>query len=157
MKTISWTWVLSWSLAVLPGCGGHDGSGSPAILVEEAWARAMPLAPDLGGAQANSAVYILLRNDGTAADRLIGAETSVAGSAEIHESLLTGDVMRMRQVGGVEILPGERAELRPGGLHIMLLGLEKPLLAGEAFDVILRFERSGDLSTTVQVRPAGSV
>jgi copper(I)-binding protein len=144
-------------LAPFFACGGDKGSGVPMVGVEEAWARAIPLVQEEGGARINSAVYFLLRNQGTATDRMIGAETPIAVSAEIHESILVDDVMRMRRVDGVEILPGAAVELQPGSLHIMLMGLEKPLLAGEVFDLTLHFERSGDLTVAVPVRPAGGV
>ncbi len=146
--------ILTLSGFLLPACGGGGGSDAPEIEVDGGWARAMPLIEEEGGAGTNSAVYFLIRNHGGAADRLTGGNTPAAAAVEIHESRMVGDVMRMRKVHGLDLPPGGTVELKPGGLHIMLLGLTESLVEGEGIDPTLRFQRSGDLAITVPVRLA---
>jgi len=112
----------------------------------------MPLLEGEVGIGTNSAVYLRLQNRGGIADRLMGGETSFAEGLEIHESLMVDDVMRMREVDGLEVPSRGAVELKPGGTHIMLLGLTRSLLEGEQIDLTLRFQRSGDLTITVPVR-----
>jgi copper(I)-binding protein len=67
-----------------------------------------------------------------------------------------GDVMRMRPVDGVEIRAGQTVTLRPGGFHLMLIGLSQPLRQGETVPVTLRFERAGDVQVALSVQAAGA-
>jgi copper(I)-binding protein len=136
----------------LVGCGGGVGSGEPEIHVDGAWARAMPLVSGEGEAATNSAVYLLIRNEGGVGDRLLAAASEVAERVEIHESKIVNDMMVMEELEGVEILPGSSVELKPGGVHIMLLGILRPLLVGEEFELLLHFQKAGDLSIAVPVR-----
>jgi hypothetical protein len=151
MNPILRAFILSLSGFLLAACGG-GGSDSPEIEVDGGWARVMPLMQEEGGAGTNSAVYFLLRNQGGVADRLMGVETSAAGSVEIHESRMVDDVMRMRMVDGLDIQPRGAVELKPGGLHLMLLGLTKSLVEGDEIHLTLHFQRSGELVVTVPVR-----
>jgi copper(I)-binding protein len=137
-------------LLLLAGCQGSGSPGTPSIHLEGAWARAMPA----GG---NSAVYLTLENKGSGDDRLLGGEVEGVAALEIHESRMEGDVMRMRQVEAVELSPGGRVSLQPGGLHLMLLGLSRPLEVGDTLTMTLRFQLSEPLVVSVPVRsPGGS-
>ena len=144
--------ILALSGAVFLACGGCGGPDAPKIRVDESWARAMPLLEEGGGGMTNSAVYLVVQNNGDAADWLRSAETSVASRVEVHESKMVDDVMRMRRIDGLEVPPRGTVELRPGGIHLMLLGLTRPLVEGEEFDLTLNFEGSGDLTVTVPIR-----
>ncbi len=62
----------------------------------------------------------------------------------------------MRAVEGIDVPAGKRVVLAPKGTHIMLMGLAKPLVAGETFPLELRFAKAGELGVTVVVRAAGS-
>jgi len=62
----------------------------------------------------------------------------------------------MRAVEGIEVPAGKRVVLAPKGTHIMLMGLAKPLVAGESFPLELRFAKAGELGVTVIVRAAGA-
>ena len=154
MNTKPGRWVVSFLILPLLGCGGEGGGGDarPAIHLEGSWARAMPLVSGEGEAPTNSAVYFLIRNDGRLDDRLTGAASQVADGTEIHESKIVNDMMVMEEQDGLHIPAGSSVELRPGGLHIMLLGLRRPLLEGEEFELLLEFEKSGELSVVVPVR-----
>jgi hypothetical protein len=72
----------------------------------------------------------------------------------LHTVDEAGGMSKMRPVDGVSIPAGGTVQLAPKGLHLMLMGLDKPLVAGERFPLKLHFEKSGDLSVDVQVRPA---
>ncbi len=112
------------------------------LYVTGVWARPTTTDSAEANPDAVSAAYMTIENAGETAVRLVAAETPAAGLVEIHETTIgEGDVMRMRPVeDGIVIPPGEQAELRPGGYHIMLLELERDLLAWDAFSLTLRFE-----------------
>jgi copper(I)-binding protein len=143
------------ALLALLACG--RGGEGPALSVENAWARAMKVEVGEEGPLPgiNSAVYMEIRNRGRGPDRLLGGETAAAAGVELHESVLEGDVMRMRRVEGVDLPPGETVALRPGGLHIMLLDLQRSLLAGDTLVLTLRFETAPPASIRVPVRGPG--
>jgi copper(I)-binding protein len=141
------------ALALLPflfllACGEGDPPGPPEVRVEDPWARAM----SAGG---NSAVYLTLVNAGGREDLLRGAETGAAASAEIHESRMEGEVMRMREVGEIPVPAGAEVELAPGGLHIMLLDLQQSLTPGDSLELILHFRETGAVELRVPVRRLG--
>jgi copper(I)-binding protein len=146
--------MASFLTLLLLGCGGDGGGGDaqPEIHLDGSWARAMPVVSGEGEAPTNSAVYFHIRNDGRAEDRLVGASSQVADRAEIHESKIVNDMMVMEEQDGLDIPAGSFVELKPAGLHVMLLGLRRPLLVGEEFELLLEFEKSGELSIVVPVR-----
>lgn len=114
------------------------------ITIGQAYARATAPGQPAGGA------YLQLDNRGPA-DRLVSASADVSQRVELHEMKMEGDVMRMRQVEAIELPPNKRVELKPGGLHIMLIGLKAPLKAGERFPMTLRFEKAGEVKLDVAV------
>ena len=79
----------------------------------------------------------LMSSDGA---RLVGASSSVAGVVEIHEMVMEGSVMKMRAIPGLDLPPGRSVELKPGGYHVMLMDLKRPLKAGDRVPVELRIE-----------------
>lgn len=124
----------------------------PASALEIAgpWARATPPGSTL------SAAFMTLDNGDGPADRLLDASSPGAGRVEIHETRQIGDVMQMRQLEqGLEVGAGSRIEMAPGGLHLMLLDLPAPLVAGESLTLNLRFEHTGDIQITVPIRAPG--
>lgn len=118
------------------------------LVVEKAWARASVVR--------NGAAYITIRNDGDAPDRLIGVSTPVARSAGLHTVQMRDGVMRMHALEAIEIHPGEPAVLRPGGSHVMLIGLKRRLSKGGSFPLTLHFERAGRLTVTVRILGPGA-
>ena len=139
-------------LFLLAGCSASRPAG-PEISVEDPWARAVSVLTDPKAGGVNSAVYLLLRNQGREEDRLLGGETPVAEGVEVHETRTEGDVARMRRVDGVTLPPNSAVELSPGGLHIMLIGLRRTLREGDEFDLTLIFQESPDLLVSVPVGP----
>jgi copper(I)-binding protein len=93
-----------------------------------------------------------LRNTGAAADRLLAASTAVAGTVELHTVVKEGDVMRMRAVPAIDVPAGRAVTLQPGGLHVMLMNLRRPLAPGESIELSLVFEKAGRRTVTLPVR-----
>jgi copper(I)-binding protein len=98
--------------------------------VTSAWARP-------GAHSRRGAFMTLTSKDGA---RLLGAASAVAGVVEIHEMAMEGNVMRMRAVPGLELPAGRAVQLKPGGYHVMLMDLKRPLAVGEKVRVELRLE-----------------
>jgi len=119
------------------------------ITADHAWARATSASQTVGGA------FLTLTAVG-AADRLLSASSPAAASVELHETIKDGDVMRMRPVAGLNVTPGRTVELKPGGLHLMLMGLKRPLALGAKFPVTLAFEKSAPVTVIVTVAGAGA-
>lgn len=111
-----------------------------ALEITHPHARATPPnAPVSGG-------YLTIRNTGKEADRLISASADFAERAEIHEMRMDGDVMQMREIeDGLEIPAGGEVTLKPGGFHIMFIGLDGRLLDGETRPATLTFEKAGSI------------
>jgi hypothetical protein len=102
---------------------------------------------------ANSAIYMVLANGGAEADSLVAAKAGVSNAVEIHETVMEGDVMRMQQVeGGIQVPAGGQAELKPGGYHVMLIGLTQDLAVGDKFPVTLEFASGATLEVEAEVR-----
>lgn len=130
--------------------------GAPAVVAGDLtlsapWARATPPGAKAGGA------FLQIVNAGKAADRLVSASSDVAGTVEIHEMAVTDGIMRMRALDkGLAIAAGETVTLKPGGLHVMLMELKKPLVAGETIKARLTFEKAGAVDVEFPVAPVGA-
>jgi periplasmic copper chaperone A len=117
-----------------------------AIKIEQPWSRATP-----GGATAG-AVYLSIQNSSAVADRLTGASSDVAARTEVHEMTLADGVMKMREVsGGIAIPAHGSVTFKPGGYHVMLIGLKKPLKAGESVALTLDFAKAGKVAVSAPV------
>jgi len=120
------------------------------IAIGHPYARATAPGQPTGGA------FLRLENRGKAADRLLSASAEVGRSTELHSMAMEGDVMRMREVEAIEIPAGRHVELKPGGLHVMLMGLKGPLKEGDKFPLRLKFEKAGEVTVTVNVEGVGA-
>lgn len=121
------------------------------IRVLDPWTRAT------AAAGANAAGFVTITNDGTTPDRLVGAECPVAASTTIHASRDDNGVMTMRPVGGVDIAPGETVKLAPGGLHLMLMETNRPLVHHDWVRCKLEFRNAGTIEVPFLVRAAGAI
>jgi copper(I)-binding protein len=120
------------------------------IEVRHPWSRATPPGAKVGVG------YMEIRNAGAQPDRLLSATSAVAQRIEMHVTQREGDVMKMRQVRSFEIPARERITLQPGGSHLMLVDLTRPLKKGERFPMTLRFERAGELRVELEVQEMGA-
>lgn len=117
--------------------------------IDDAWARATP------GRAETGAAYLTIRSP--TADRLVAAATPVAQKAELHTMEMAGMVMKMRPAESVAIPAGKPVVLKPGGLHIMLMGLKKPLQPGQSFPLTLTFDKAGSRTVEVAVEKIGAM
>ena len=119
------------------------------LVVTDAWARETPPGAVSGAA------YMTIVNNGANNWVLEGLAGDIAKRVELHSHIDDDGVMRMRPVDFIEIKPGVSVVLKPGGLHVMLIGINAPLKAGERFPLILKSKEGGDVQIQVEVRAPG--
>lgn len=119
------------------------------ITVQQPWARAA-VQGGVGGA------FMQIENGGAAPDRLVAVSSPVARAVELHTTVRDGDVMRMRPVTAIEVPAHGAVQLQPGGLHVMLIGLNKALAQGEQVPLTLTFERAGQIAVSLPIQAAGA-
>jgi copper(I)-binding protein len=171
-RLIRTTTVIAVAALIAAGCS-DDGDE---VTIDGAWARTSPMS-----AQAGAAYFEISSGDADVLIGA-SVDSSIAGEVQIHETTMVdmedadhggddamegemgddameggamegmGDVMQMREVGRIELPAGDTVELKPGGLHIMLLELSEPLEIGATFDLTLDFETAPDQVVTVEVR-----
>ena len=139
------------ALCVASAANAHDYKIG-VIAIGHPWAR-----PTAEGAKAGAA-YLSLENTGAEPDRLLSAASPVAAKIQIHQTTEDGGVMKMHEVeGGVALAPGVNVAFKPGGYHIMLLGLKQRLDEGQHIPLTLNFAKAGSIDVEVYVEktPAG--
>jgi copper(I)-binding protein len=124
------------------------GAAFAQVQVEGAWAR-----PTVPGQPAGGGYLAMTAATG---DRLVSGSSSAAARVELHPMAMKGDVMEMREVTSIDLPAGKKVELKPGGLHLMFIGLKAPLKVGAKIPVTLKFEKAGEVKVdfTVMVKPA---
>lgn len=128
-----------------------DGTNSASIKVENAWARATFAMAQTG------AVYMTLKNPTDTEITLVSASvaSTVAEEVQLHDMAMADGMMQMQQItAGVLIKPSETLEFQPGGKHIMLIGLEAPLQAGDEFELQLNFQEYETISVPIKIKDA---
>ena len=120
-----------------------------AVEVISAWAR--PTAP---GAKVGGAFMTII--GGPRADRVMSASSPAAVTLELHTHIMDGGVAQMRPVSAISVPANGRVELKPGGLHIMLINLQAPLKAGDTIQLTLRFEKAGARTVEVPIMAQSS-
>ncbi len=142
MKRISIFTLLLVLVLSLTACS----SGGDELSINDAWARP-------GQADGNTAIYFLIDNTGGEADKLLSAHTDVAGDTQLHMSMMDdAGTMKMNEQENIPVGAGETVELKPGGLHVMLIKLTKDLSAGDTVALTLTFENAGEMSLEVPVQ-----
>jgi copper(I)-binding protein len=131
-------------MGVVKVAGGAD------LSVSNAWGRATPAGVAVGAA------YFTVVNHGKQSDTLVAVTSPVAATAELHRTSVEGSLARMRPAGQVVITPGQTVKAEPGGLHLMLTGLRKPLVAGSQVPLVLHFRQAGAITVQMDVQPATS-
>jgi copper(I)-binding protein len=115
------------------------------------WVRATPKGAQVGGG------YMTINNSGGAPDTLIDGSSEVSIRFEIHEMSMDNGVMKMRPVpGGIEIKPGQTIEFKPGGYHVMFIGLKMPFERGQHIKATLHFEKAGNVVVDFPVEEIGA-
>ena len=138
IRFFAWMALLAWA-----------GASHGQVQVTDAWAR-----PTLQGQTATGAFMSLKSADGA---RLIGAASPVAGVVEIHEMVMEGDVMQMRELAdGLPLPAGQEVVLEPGGYHLMFMDLTGPLVEGEKLPVTLTFEKAGSVEIILDILGPGA-
>ena len=122
------------------------GSTSALAQVEakSAWVRGTV------GAQKTTGAYMEITS--AQGGSLVGVESASAGSVEVHEMRMDGDVMRMRAVPRLDLPAGKTVQLKPGSYHIMLIDLKQPLKKGDSVPLKLKIENKDKSVATVEVR-----
>lgn len=153
-----------------PAAPAPTAASAATIAVTEVWSRPA-LGPDdptpTGSAMAakptgaamkgsmegpTGAVFMTISNTGSSPDRLIKAKSGVADVTEIHNVFDNNGVKEMRPVDGVDIPAGGTVQLKPGGFHVMLIGLHQALALGDSFEVALEFQQAGTITVKSTVR-----
>jgi len=134
-------WLIAIALVALPAWAQ--------VSAERPWTRATPPGAKVGGG------FMQLRSS-SAADRVVGASSPVAGRVEMHITVREGDVMKMREVTAFEVPAGGTFELKPGGAHLMLMDLKRPLKQGEKVPLTLKLEKGGELKLDLSVEEMGA-
>ena len=119
------------------------------IMVEQPWARA-----SIGK---NGAAYVTIINHGKSGDNLIGVEAPVAIRVQLHTHKNGGGIMRMRHIKSIPVPAQGSVTLKPGGHHIMMMGLTHKLKKGEEFPLTLVFEKVGKVTVRVKIKHAGAL
>ena len=121
------------------------------VHIAQPWARATPKGASTG------AGYMAITNNGTAPDRVSCVSSDASAQCQIHTMTVEDGVMKMRPVeAGLEIKPGETVTLKPGGVHVMFLGLKQPLQQGKTVKTTLKFENAGTLDLDLPIAAIGA-
>lgn len=129
-----------------PAAAESAGIALGDLTLSHAYTRAMPPnAPVAGG-------YLSIANAGDHDDRLVAATSPKATEVQIHEMTMNGSVMKMRELpDGLPIPAAETVELKPGGYHLMFIGVTDPFVEGQSVPLTLTFEKSGEVTLDLPV------
>ena len=138
MRLLS-AWTVVVALTSLPAFAGE-------LTVTNAWSRSTPPGVTVG------VVYFTLQNDTGKSDRLLKLSTPVATKVQVHRTEVLDGIARMREIAVLHVDAGQTLEFRPGGMHVMLIGLKQRLTEGKTYDLELLFEVAGPRKVKVAVR-----
>ena len=116
------------------------------IIVSDAWVQAMP------PSQTTTAAYMVITNNAANKAVLVSASSDIAGAVEIHQMSEMDGMMNMAMVSDIHIPALGQVTLKPGGFHIMLINLKKPVNKGDIISIILHFQDGSSLSVNAQAR-----
>mgnify|MGYP001603215825 CR=1 FL=1 len=118
---------------------------SAQVAIEKPWARATAPGANVAGG------YMIIRNSGAAADRLVSASSPASAKVELHVHLNDNGVMKMREVPGYDVPAKGVFELKPGGAHLMFVDIKRPFKEGGKVPVKLKFEKAGEVNAEFHV------
>jgi copper(I)-binding protein len=145
-----WSAALCALLAVAHGVAVAHDYHVRSLHIDHPFARATPPGATSGG------VFFSVENTGTEADTLSGVSTPIAGAAEVHATIMDGNVARMREVPRLDIPAHSKVSLAPGGYHVMLSDLKRPLKVGDRVPMTLTFAKAGKVDVEVVVESLGA-
>ena len=114
------------------------------ISIDDVWART-------GQPGQVSAAYMDVKNKG-AADKIVSANCDCAKATELHDVKMVDGAMKMVPVSGMDVPANGELKLKPGAYHIMLIGLNRPLVAGETLPIKIKFEKAGEVTVQAKVK-----
>ena len=135
------TIVLFFAFITLSGNSFADN-----ISIMHPYVRAVP------EGQPNSAAFMVLKNNTNKDRALVNARSNVSNFVELHTHKKEGGMMRMRRVKKIDIKAGSETVLKPGGLHVMFIGLKQQLKAGDKVELELEFDDGETIKLTVPVK-----
>lgn len=119
------------------------------IEIKHPWSKATVVGAPVGGG------YLSIANTGTEPDRLMMVTSDVSKMTQIHEMKVEDGVMKMGEIrGGLEIAPGAIVDLKPGGLHVMFIGIKAPFKQGESVKAVLTFDKAGTIEVEFKIDAA---
>lgn len=130
----------------VPSPAFSHGDDAKHPVVKDAWAR------PTGGRKTTSAAYFTVHNPSEDAVAIVGASSDVSEITDLHETSQKDGMMRMRPAGDLVIAPGDSLAFEPGGLHVMLIRLNRPLAEGETFKVMLQLLNHDPIEIDVAVQ-----
>jgi len=148
MKQMNWL-ILVVSLLMLCMLAGCAPAAAPSISVESAWGMPSASMPTAGG------MFMLIKNSGTAPDKLLSGSSPACGSIEVHEMVKKADgTMGMNLLDKpVDIAAGGQVELKPGAMHIMcIMKKDDQFKVGAKIDLTLKFEKAGEKTVSAEIR-----
>jgi len=120
------------------------------LVIHHPWSRQSPMAADV------AAGFMTITNNGKEDDRLVKATSEVSKLVQVHDMKMVGDVMKMVELPeGLVIPAGTTVKLKPKGLHLMFMGLERQVVEGEEFTGTLTFEKAGSVTVEYEVAAPG--
>ena len=125
-----------------------DAMQGEKIMIESPWARA--------SVGQNGAAYFTIANRGKTDVKVVGVTADVARHAGLHSHRMDGEIMRMRPLENIVVPAGTSVTLKPGGHHVMLMGLTHNLKQGEAFPLTVVFEKAGKMQVSVKIGKIGA-
>ena len=140
-------YLLSLGLLTLAACAPVLAqTAAEAVVVDDPYIRAVP------PGQPNSASFMGLHNGSGQDHALVAARTPAAQVVELHTHRMKDGMMSMRRIDQVDLPAGEKVSLEPGGLHVMLIGLERKLEPGQEIPLTLVFEDGSERPISAEVR-----
>lgn len=132
----------------LTGCAPEATNELPktGIIIEDAWVRASEYSAEAGGM---TGIFAKITNNGDKTITLVGGSTDAAMMVQTHEVV---DGMMQEKKGGIEIHVGQTVTLQPGGLHVMLMNLTKPIVVGDKIDFTFKFDKADSQTFTLTAK-----
>jgi copper(I)-binding protein len=132
--------LLLFALTMATACS----SAGRGIIVSNAWVRTSPAI--------DSAAYMMIENAGDREDRLLAVTSDAAASVELHETQEMDGMMQMTPAQAITVPAHGQVQLKPGAMHVMLMGLRRELKAGDQVTLTLNFEKAGSVRVETVVR-----